>query len=315
MIYLIFGLIFALITYLIVDYFNSIRLDRMRERLMAGVYDENEEEISIWKDASDILRLAELKAVLEKSPIIRILNTKLKRSGLQISLTKLFFIMILTPFAIAIALQFFFHQTLISLGGLIGGFLLAVVLLNFLEASNISLLDKQLPSFIANMINTLSSGGTPMQALLIVSKNAPKPLGPSIGDLLYKLQIGVAPNLAWKEWADYWGSASTKLVATGIRLKWETGGQMSLILKHINDSLDFHKRMDLRISTLTAQAKLSAWVLSALPALLALLTNAYRPDLFEVMLSDPLGKKLLSASAVMSVLGFLWLRKIAKLKT
>ena len=89
---------------------------------------------------------------------------------------------------------------------------------------------------------------------------------------------------------------------------------MSAILRHVLETLEFNKRMELRVSTLTAQSKLSAWVLSMLPVALAILTKSYRPDLFNAMLYDPLGQDLLMAAGFMTVFGFFWLRKIAKLK-
>ncbi|MDD2833591.1 MAG: type II secretion system F family protein [Methylotenera sp.] len=314
MAYLIVIVIAILLAYLIVDYIISAREDQIRERLTAGVLDGVEEEVSLWSDAADLLKVDEFRKLVEKSTITRNLDINLKRSGIKLTLLKAIGLIVTSGLLGALGGYFYFKD--ISAG--VGGFFVLPVsmwmLLRFLSQRRLKKHDEQLPAFITSIITTMGAGGTPMQALQAVSRNSPNPIAESISSIVNAMQLGKSPNVAWKEWADFWGTKSCKLFSTGVRLKWETGGQMTTILHHILETLEFHKRMELRVSTLTAQAKLSAWVLSALPAGLALLTNAYRPDLFDAMLTDPLGIKLLTAAGVMSLLGFIWLRKIAQLK-
>lgn len=304
----------ALLIYLIGDYLVTAREDQIRERLTAGMLDGEAEEVSLWADASDLLKVDEFRKLIEKSALTRNLDINLKKSGIKLSLLQSIAILVASACLGGVAVYFYFKELSLSIAGVL---LLPIglwILLGFQAQRRSKKHDEQLPAFITSIITTMGAGGTPMQALQAVSRNSPSPIAESITSIVNAMQLGKSPNIAWKEWSDFWGTKSCKLFSTGVRLKWETGGQMTTILHHILETLEFHKRMELRVSTLTAQAKLSAWVLSALPAGLAMLTNAYRPDLFDAMLSDPLGIKLLTAAGVMSLLGFIWLRKIAQLK-
>ncbi len=89
---------------------------------------------------------------------------------------------------------------------------------------------------------------------------------------------------------------------------------MSAILEFILDALESRRRMELRIQTLTAQARLSTWVLLALPFLIGLITWSLNPTLFNEMLADPTGQDAIAACGVLMVVGYFWLRRIANLR-
>lgn len=314
MFYIIVLLILVLFSFLVFDYIVTSREDRIRERLLEGVLGADEEEVSLWADAADLLKVDAFRQLIEKSTLTRNFDIKLKRSGLEISLVKGLVLMVLGAASGALVAYYYFNNISAAVAGVLVIPSVMWFLLSHLAQRRLKKHDQQLPALITGLITTMGAGGTPMQALQVASKNAPKPISESVEMLVNGMQIGRSPNVAWKDWSEFWDTPSCKLISTGVRLKWESGGQMTAILVHILETLEFHKRMELRVSTLTAQAKLSAWVLSALPVALALLTNAYRPDLFDSMLTDPLGVKLLIAAGVMTLLGFIWLRKIARLK-
>jgi tight adherence protein B len=314
MFYIVFLLLLLVFCFLVFDYIVTSRHDRMRERLLEGVLGMDEEEVSLWADAADLLKVDAFRQLIEKSTLTRSFDIKLKRSGFKITLLKGVMLMVLGAISGAFVAFYYFSNLSAAIAGLLVIPGLMWFLLSHFAQRRLNKHDQQLPALITGLITTIGAGGTPMQALQVASKNAPKPISESLEMLVNGMQIGKSPIAAWKDWSEFWDTPSCKLISTGVRLKWESGGQMTAILVHILETLEFHKRMALRVGTLTAQAKLSAWVLSALPVALALLTNAYRPDLFNSMLTDPLGVKLLIVAGVLSLLGFIWLRKIARLK-
>jgi len=62
------------------------RMDARRERLMAGVFDETAQDVSLWKDAADLLQVAALQRLLSRSPLARKLQERLLRVGMPLSL-------------------------------------------------------------------------------------------------------------------------------------------------------------------------------------------------------------------------------------
>lgn len=305
----------ALFLYLVVDYAITTRKDRMRERLWADSGEPPTADFSLWTDASDLMRVNEIRELLYSSPLSRKFDLMIKRAALPITLPQALLAFVAVALVPAVLAYIYWGSAMVFIGGLLAVPLLLWFLLTMLSHRRQKRHDAQLPAVIQSLLTTIRSGGTPIQALQSVIRNSPPPISLSMAEVLNSIQLGLAPNQAWKDWAEFWDTRATRLLATGIRLKWEAGGQMSAILQHILETLEFNRKMELRISTLTALAKLSAWVLSALPLVLALLTYIYRPDLFRVMITDPLGLKLLWSAAGLNILGLIALQRIARLKT
>jgi len=291
------------------------RLDAQRERLMAGVFDEQAQDVSLWKDAADLLQVAALQRLLSRSPLARKLQERLQRVGVRLTLAG--FVL-----AVAAAALLAFLVTWLLTGRLELGLLaaLAVIVITWIvlaavSARRVRQLELQLPSFVTQMITTLGAGGTPLAAVRNAARNSPAPLGPSMNTIIRRLEIGAAPMDVWREWADGWNSPACKLLSTALRIKWDAGGEMSTMLGYVLDQLESRRRMELRVLTVTSQARLAAIVLIALPFVIGFITYSFNPRLFHEMLADPIGQKALMLAGALMVLGFFWLRRIARLES
>lgn len=303
-----------LIAYLAYDYYTSTKINNLVDRLNFGFKAQEEEEVSLWDGASDLLQLESIRNLLYSSALSRRFDLNIRRSNVDFSFLKivntLFFVTV-----IAAGLGYFFtKKPVVAIAIIFGIPIIVWYFFEYLAAKQQKRNDDQLASMITSMLTTMRAGGTPIQALQSTVKNAGNPMRDSIANVMNNLQLGRTPNVVWKEWADFWGTKNTKLIATGIRLKWESGGQMTSILEHILESIEFNKRVELRVSTLTAQSKMSAWVLAALPFALFALQYFYRADLINAMLASSTGTNMLIYAALSTVIGFIWLQQIAKLR-
>lgn len=314
---LLLSIIAAIVIYLIFDYLETSRREKIIERITIGLdlsSQDNDSE-SMWTGAMDLVQLEAVRSLVYSSAISRAFDLALRRAGFKIGLLQAIFIIVVISSIASAAVYAYFKNISAALGALFVFPIMVWLVVSYFAENRQSQMDKQLPALINSLINTMRVGGTPIQALMASAENAPNPLKESMSDVLNHIQLGRPPILAWKEWSDFWGTKDTKLLSSGIRLKWDSGGQMTSVLEHIYDTLEFRRRMELKVSTLTAQAKLSSWILSALPFLLGLITYLYRPDLFDVMLNDKRGTSILIYVVVSTIIGFLWLRHIAKLRS
>lgn len=291
------------------------RLDAQRERLMAGVFDEQAQDVSLWKDAADLLQVAALQRLLSRSPLARKLQERLLRAGVPLSLAA-FVLAVGAAAALALIIALLLAGRLdVGLIALLAVLAVTWVALSMVSSNRVRKLELQLPSFVTQMITTLGAGGTPLAAVRNAARNAQAPLGPSMNHLIRRLEIGAPPIEVWREWAEGWNSPACKLLSTALRIKWDAGGEMSTMLGYVLDQLESRRRMELRVDTLTAQARLASIVLLALPFVIGFITYSFNPDLFNEMLADPIGQKALLAAGALMVLGFFWLRRIARLES
>lgn len=314
---LLFSIVALVIIYLIFDYLESSRREKIIERITIGLDLSNQDDASesMWTGAMDLVQLEAVRNLVYSSAISRAFDLALRRAGFKVGLMQAIFIVVVVSSVLSAVTYTYFKNASAALGALLVFPIIVWLIVSHFAEKRQSQMDKQLPALINSLINTMRAGGTPIQALMASSENAPNPLKDSMSEVLNFIQLGRPPIVVWKEWSDFWGTKDTKLLSSGIRLKWDSGGQMTSVLEHIYDTLEFRRRMELKVSTLTAQAKLSSWILSALPFLLALITYLYRPDLFDVMLNDRRGTMILIYVVVSTFLGFLWLRHIAKLRS
>jgi tight adherence protein B len=308
-----FLLIALLVLYLVYDYLINYQRNRIIDRVTFGFDDTSYDSQLDEQNASPLLNVSAVKSMTENNAILKLFALNLKRSSLKISTGKaLSFILIASVSAGGIA-YFYVGKLLVSVGVFFALIFLQWHVVKFLSDRQRKKHDEQLSTLIATMLSTMRSGGTPMQALHTTAENSPEPIASSVEDVLNNLKLGRSPNQVWKDWSDYWDSKHTKLLSSGIRLKWETGGEMTKMIEHIQETFEFSRRIELKIESVTALSKLSAIVLSIITPAIALLIYMKRPDLMDNMIADENGSMILMVAAGLVILGYFWMRKIGRL--
>ncbi|MDX9952207.1 MAG: type II secretion system F family protein [Methylophilaceae bacterium] len=294
-------------------YIWDVRQNRARERLVAGMLETEEEEVSLWRDAADLLQLAAIQQLLSNSRLTRRLDYLLKLAAAPVSLLGSIMLLVVATVIVAAIAYLIAKAWWASVAALLLTPLLLYGVLDFMAKRRVARHDAQLPGMVSQMITSLRSGGTPMQAMQAVSQNAPSPVRESMANLLHDIQVGRSGSQAWRDWGHFWNTRSSNMLALAIRLKWDTGGQMVNILEHVLTTMEFHRRMELRVQTITAQARLGAYFLSGLPFLLGAIMYSVRPEPIDAMIADPIGIKMIWAGIGLLIVGFFWMRRLARL--
>jgi tight adherence protein B len=95
-----------------------------------------------------------------------------------------------------------------------------------------------------------------------------------------------------------------------IRIQREVGGNLAELLDTVARTMTERERLKSEILSLTAEGRLSAWVLGIFPPAFAVVLYVIQPDYMSVLFEHPLGVMAVVVSAVMALIGFVWLRKI-----
>jgi len=108
-------------------------------------------------------------------------------------------------------------------------------------------------------------------------------------------------------------STSLMAVVTAVLIQKETGGNLAEIFESISQVIRSRFRFGRRVRTLSAEGRLSAWILTLVPILLFgvlwLTTPAYLPPLLE----SPTGQKMIAFAVIMMVVAVFWMRKIIRI--
>jgi tight adherence protein B len=125
-----------------------------------------------------------------------------------------------------------------------------------------------------------------------------------------EIRLGRPAEDSLEALADRVGSADFKWAVLAVNIQREVGGNLAEILDTVSDTLRERAMMRRQIKVLTAEGRLSAWVLTLLPIGIGLYMFSVNPDYIGVLFTDRLGWVMLGVAVVLMGLGILWMRKI-----
>jgi tight adherence protein B len=173
---------------------------------------------------------------------------------------------------------------------------------------------EQLPDNLQVLASALRAGHSLVGALSVVVDDAPDPSRREFRRVLADEQLGVSLEDALEVVAERMDSRDVKQVALVAALQHETGGNTAEVLDRVAETV--RERFELRrlVRTLTAQGRMSRWVLTSLPILLLVVITLLNPRYVSPLYSHSTGRFLLVAAAVMVAGGSLVIRRIIDIK-
>ena len=206
---------------------------------------------------------------------------------------------------------------LVFMGGLVGlivmGLLGAVVppaVVNFLAARRSKAFLAQLPDMLQLLSSTLKAGYSFMQGVEAVSHEVEDPMGGELRRIVTEAQLGRPLEDAMDASAERMNSPDFAWCVMAVNIQREVGGNLSELLLTVADTMTARERLRRDIAALTAEGKMSAIVLAALPVLLGLAMWGMNPEYINTLFTESLGKVLLGASVTAALIGFAWMKKI-----
>lgn len=175
------------------------------------------------------------------------------------------------------------------------------------------IIEGQLLNAVVLLANSLRAGHSFMQALELVSRETPAPLGLEFNRVLRETRMGVRLEDALVTFSQRLNTQEVELLVAGILIQREVGGNLGEILDTIADTIDKRIKMRAKLRTLTAQGRLSGWVVSLLPFALVLFIYVPHPEYAQLMLTEPLGRVMLLAGLTMMIIGILAVKKVVNI--
>jgi tight adherence protein B len=109
-------------------------------------------------------------------------------------------------------------------------------------------------------------------------------------------------------------STDMRYFIIAVLIQRETGGNLTELLGNISTLIRERLKLLGKIRVLSAEGRMSALILCALPFVLAGVINIIHPKFMAVLWTDPMGLKMIYTALVMMMLGALWMRKIIRIR-
>ncbi|MBC7286958.1 MAG: type II secretion system F family protein [Armatimonadetes bacterium] len=169
---------------------------------------------------------------------------------------------------------------------------------------------KQLPEALEMIATALRSGYAFARAVQLVAEQMSPPLSEEAQRLVDELAVGIGLNEALENLSERQPSYEVKLFAAAVQIQTRVGGNLADILLKTAQMMREREQLRKEIAALTAEGRMSAAILAALPVVLALAVHHTNPGYMEILFEDPLGKYLLAAAAGLMFMGLLTIKQL-----
>jgi tight adherence protein B len=177
--------------------------------------------------------------------------------------------------------------------------------------------DDQLPDTITLLANALRAGSSFLQACDLVVRQTQPPISQEFARLIREVNYGLAFEQALDNTARRVRSDDFGLLATAVAIQYQVGGNLAEVLDSISFTIRERIRIKGEVRALTAQQRLSGFIVALLPIALGVILAALFPRFMAPMFQAPpsffgfpLGVALLGLGGIMMIIGTLIVRRI-----
>lgn len=170
----------------------------------------------------------------------------------------------------------------------------------------------QIPDFLDLMVRLITIGNSMGAAFLNAADNTPQPLGAVLQEAKAMHRSGQELDSTLRVVSRQHGVHELFLVAAVIGVAMRFGGRSDQTMERMAGFMRDRENARNELVALSAEVRLSAWILALLPALIAVYILIFNNNLFMTMWLDPVGFHMLMFAAVLQLVGCYWLYRMAR---
>ena len=290
---------------------KGARRIRMRvEALTTG--SQNPDQPSLIKNTGAARRVW-LERLLATMPRAESLKRLLAQAGLSWTV-ETFCTATAVAFAIGFAITFALTTWVV---GLLAGAICAFLPFGYVRRQRnkrMRLFETQFPETLDLISRALRAGHAFGSGLKVAAEEGPEPLAAEFRFATEEINLGLSAPQALLNLADRVPLPDFRFFVTAVLIQRETGGNLTEILGNISSIIRERLKLFANIRVLSAEGRMSAWILIALPFICAGLISFMNPGYLNVLFVDPLGVNILGGGAFMMIAGILWIRRTVRIR-
>lgn len=313
---LVFLAVFLLVQGLVVPVFGEAK--KTRKLLLARLG-----SVAAGSAQSDFRSLLRQKYLTELSPLERSLETLpgmdrfaglIEQSGSTTAAHRFFLLSVVLAIVAGIVGWSLTRMQLWALLGAAGGLSLPYLKIVRDRAARLAKFEEQLPDALDVVKRALKAGHPFSQALKLVAEDMEEPVAREFDLVFSEMNYGGDMRNALLGLLERVPSVSVMALVTAVLVQKETGGNLAETFERISAVIRGRFKLYRRVRTLSAEGRLSAWILALVPLVLVVVISVTTPDYLPTLFKDPMGKNLIAAAVVFGIVGILWVRRIIRIR-
>lgn len=170
-----------------------------------------------------------------------------------------------------------------------------------------------LPDSLDLIGRALRSGHSFPSALQMAGADLPDPVGEEFKITSDEINFGIAQATALQNLVRRVPSQDLSFFVIAVLIQRETGGNLAEVLDNISRIIRERLKLFGKVRAISAEAKLSGWVLSLLPFATAGLLYMINPEFMSLLWTEKVGVYMIYTALVSTFIGILWMRKVIRI--
>jgi len=313
---MVFISVFLLVYSFVVPVFGAERqaAKRLKKRLRELALHERRHSAAAMLREKYLRELSPLERWLEALPGMERLALFIEQSGRQMPAYRL--VVVAAALAagagwLAFALL---HQPVLAVLASAGASVTPFFRISFQRTKRMARFEEQLPEALDVMVRALKAGHPFSGTLQLVAEEMDDPIAREFGITFADINYGLDVKQAFMNMLERIPNITLMTLVTAVVVQRETGGNLAETLSKISSVIRGRFRFNRRVKTLSAEGRMSAWILAMIPFSLFVMIMVTTPSYLPIMLQEPTGLKIIAVSFFLQVIGILWIRRIIRIE-
>lgn len=213
-----------------------------------------------------------------------------------------------------VLLQMIAMPLLLAAGVLAAATALPWLLLMRIRGARLRKLEEQLPEAADFLGRALRAGHSFANVMQMAGEELPDPIAGEFKFAYEEINYGVPMNEALHNLALRVPLTDLRYLVIAVLIQRESGGNLAEVLGNISRLIRSRLKLLAQVRVMSAEGRMSAWVLGVLPLGVMLLMVISNPAYVRLLWTDPIGVKLMWYAFGVAVFGVLWMRKLIRIR-
>lgn len=261
-----------------------------------------------------LTRLSPLEAMLEQLPFMANLTQVIEQAGHEYRAYRVLLLGLFLGACAGISIWMISSIWWMALLAGFGVFWLPLLKVFRDRGKRFAEFEEGLPDALDAMCRALRAGHPFNETLRLVAEEHKGPVAHEFGLTFADINYGNDVRRAMLGLLERMPSMTVMMLVTSILIHRETGGNLTEVLERLSRLIRGRFRFQRKVKTLSAEGRMSAWILVAIPFVLAAVIVITSPNYLPLLLNDPIGHRLIFGAFGSMLVGIFWIRKIIRIQ-
>jgi tight adherence protein B len=192
--------------------------------------------------------------------------------------------------------------------------LLPFLFLHYKRRKRLHKFEEQLPEALDLIARSLKAGHAFSSGLRLISEEMEDPVSVEFEKTVNEINFGISTQDALTNLTNRIPLDDLRFFVISVILQRETGGNLAEILENLARLIRERFKLNGHVRVLSSQARLSAYILVAVPFVLAFIIHLMNPKFYEALLDNPSGKYILAVGVVWMIVGIFVMKRMVTIR-